>query len=216
MYSAGPLWFLLAALVVSVSAQNEIQQGCSCSGLDYTNGGSYLIDGNSDSNFTFTSVFNGACFDATIVPILISPEGYGYQCSVIQSGLDGVEQPSVCDIVYANMNDGSWAVVVQAPEHDFVVQREFNLTAGGAANTVVITITPTLTVGVTSTIPGTTETNWIVETETEYAEPEIVTGDCYLQTDTVFSYIPGPVTHYVSTIARWSTVGAVTQYYQTT
>ena len=44
------------------------------------------------------------------------------------------------EIAYADMNDGSWAVVLQAPDHDFVVQREFNLTAGGTAVTVVLTV----------------------------------------------------------------------------
>lgn len=43
------------------------------------------------------------------------------------------------DIEYADMNDGSWAIIVQSPENDFVVQREFNLTAGGSANLVIIT-----------------------------------------------------------------------------
>lgn len=32
---------------------------CKCTGIDYSNGGSYLVDGSSDENFTFTSVFEG-------------------------------------------------------------------------------------------------------------------------------------------------------------
>ena len=32
---------------------------CSCSGLDYTNGGSYLIDASSTNDFVFTSEFSG-------------------------------------------------------------------------------------------------------------------------------------------------------------
>lgn len=32
---------------------------CTCTGLDYTNGGSYLIDGTSSNNFIFTSQFSG-------------------------------------------------------------------------------------------------------------------------------------------------------------
>jgi len=99
---------LLASLIVGVRGD------CDCYGLDYTNGGSYLIDGNSETKFSFTSQFEGtcpssrgsrfrigrlhtktgSCFDASIVPILISPEGYGYQCSPIESNLDNVEQVS--------------------------------------------------------------------------------------------------------------------------
>ena len=37
----------------------DVLGDCSCSGLDYTNGGSYLIDGTSDSKFAFTSEFAG-------------------------------------------------------------------------------------------------------------------------------------------------------------
>ncbi|KAK1759900.1 hypothetical protein QBC47DRAFT_294018, partial [Echria macrotheca] len=208
MYRARPFWALLALLAASTWAQDDAQgdatgdaaqtDECSCTGLDYTNGGSYLIDGNSEASFTFTSEFDGNCFDASIVPILISPEGYGYTCSAIQSSLVRVEQVSTCNIGYADMNDGSWAIVIQSPDQGFVVQREFNLTAGGVATTVVVT------------------TTWISETETYYADPEVVTGDCYSDTDTVFQYIPGPTTYFESTITRWSTVGAQTQYYQTT
>lgn len=38
------------------------------------------------------------------------------------------------------MNDGSWAIVIQSQENDFVIQREFDLTAGGEATAVVITV----------------------------------------------------------------------------
>jgi hypothetical protein len=44
------------------------------------------------------------------------------------------------NVGYADMNDGSWAIVVQSPDQGFVVQREFNLTAGGVATTVVVTV----------------------------------------------------------------------------
>jgi hypothetical protein len=46
----------LALFLANVYAQDD---ECSCTGLDYTNGGSYLIDGNSDEDFTFTSMFEG-------------------------------------------------------------------------------------------------------------------------------------------------------------
>ncbi len=47
------LWACLTVLAGRVLAD------CTCSGLDYTNGGSYLIDGTSDREFVFTSQFQG-------------------------------------------------------------------------------------------------------------------------------------------------------------
>ena len=50
-------WCLaLAALQISAAAAAE-NAACTCTGLDYTNGGSYLVDGTSEADFTFTSVF---------------------------------------------------------------------------------------------------------------------------------------------------------------
>jgi len=39
---------------------------CSCTGLDYTDGGSYLVDGNSDQQFSFNSVFYGSSLTAPV------------------------------------------------------------------------------------------------------------------------------------------------------
>ena len=103
MRSPTILWALLAILTVGVTGQDgetqaeegQEQEGqCTCSGLDYTNGGSYLVDGNSDDDFTFTSVFEG-CFDSTITPVLVSPDAIGYECTPVESQQDGVEQSSV-------------------------------------------------------------------------------------------------------------------------
>ncbi|KAK4107849.1 hypothetical protein N656DRAFT_802294 [Canariomyces notabilis] len=205
--------FLLASLALFLANAFAQDDECSCTGLDYTNGGSYLIDGNSEEDFTFTSMFEG-CFESTITPILVSPDGDGYECSPLESQPDGVEQASSCPIPYSEMGSGTWTIIIEAPEHNFFAQRQFNLTVGGGdINTVVVTVTPTEYVGVTTTLPGETITRWIAETETEYLEPETVFGDCYLQTDTVFQYLPGPTTTMVSEIERWSTVGVVTQYH---
>ncbi len=54
------------------------------------------------------------------------------------------ELTNISDVFYSEMEDGSWAVVLQSPEHDFVVQREFNLTVGGSATTVVVTVSRTI------------------------------------------------------------------------
>ena len=53
MFRATALLAVLASLVSTTWAD------CDCVGLDYTQGGSYLIDGYSDGLFSFTSVFQG-------------------------------------------------------------------------------------------------------------------------------------------------------------
>jgi hypothetical protein len=49
----GAFWLGIAFLATLVHAE------CKCSGLDYTNGGSYFIDQSSKDVFTFTSLFEG-------------------------------------------------------------------------------------------------------------------------------------------------------------
>jgi hypothetical protein len=54
----------LAGLAAVAHGQSAASSGddagqCSCSGLDYTDGGSYLVDGSSTNDFTFTSEFEG-------------------------------------------------------------------------------------------------------------------------------------------------------------
>ena len=50
------LWILLALLLTSVRAD------CASYGVDYSNGGSYYIDGSSNQYFSFITVFQGMDF----------------------------------------------------------------------------------------------------------------------------------------------------------
>jgi hypothetical protein len=56
------------------------EQGCTCTGLDYTNGGSYLVDGSLEADFTFTSVFRCMFFSLAHAPLLaddlVGGDGY--------------------------------------------------------------------------------------------------------------------------------------------
>jgi hypothetical protein len=39
------------------------------------------------------------------------------------------------------MSSGTWTIIIEAPEHNFFAQRQFNLTVGGGGiNTVVVTV----------------------------------------------------------------------------
>lgn len=49
------LWAFLAFVALGVLAADTAS--CTCTGLDYTDGGSYLVDGSDNGDFTFTSVF---------------------------------------------------------------------------------------------------------------------------------------------------------------
>ncbi|KAK3905160.1 hypothetical protein C8A05DRAFT_31034 [Staphylotrichum tortipilum] len=206
MWFVNLVWAVVGILFVGAWAQDNAE--CTCSGLDYADGGSYLVDGNSENDFTFYSVFQG-CFESTITPILVSPNGDGYECSAINSQPDGLDQASSCAITYSELSTGPWSIIIEAPDYGFLVQRQFNLTIGARNDrTVVVTVTPTVYEDVTSTVPGETITSWIGETETQYEEPETIIGDCYSQTDTVIQYIPGQTTKIVSEAARWSTAEA--------
>ena len=69
MPSANFVWAVVGALLVSVCAQGTKDWGsndeCSCAGLDYTDGGAYLVDGNSGDDFAFTSTFAGMPFQSS-------------------------------------------------------------------------------------------------------------------------------------------------------
>ena len=69
MPSPNSVWAVVGALLVSVCAQGTKDWGsddlCSCAGLDYTDGGAYLVDGNSGDDFAFTSTFAGMPFQSS-------------------------------------------------------------------------------------------------------------------------------------------------------
>jgi hypothetical protein len=80
----------LAALLFAATA---FAQNCSCMGLDYTDGGSYLIDGSVQLPFTFHSVFEG-CPDGFVTPVLVDSNGNQYACGDIESQPDDSQQTS--------------------------------------------------------------------------------------------------------------------------
>jgi len=63
--------FALIALGLVTFALGVAAQECNCTGLDYTDGGSYLIDGNSDTKFSFNSAFYGVFYPGSSVRKLL-------------------------------------------------------------------------------------------------------------------------------------------------
>lgn len=138
----------LALLALQVSAD------CSVTGLDYTNGGSYLIDATSDSKFTFTSLFRGMwslsnlcgadtdfwrpdCANDNVTPILISPKGQEFTCSTVTTTANNGEELSTCPVSYNQMSSGVWTIIIQAENVDLAVQRTFTLNVGVPQKTVI-------------------------------------------------------------------------------
>ncbi|KAK0754869.1 hypothetical protein B0T18DRAFT_290158, partial [Schizothecium vesticola] len=110
---------------------------CTCTGLDYTDGGSYLVDGSSNDDFSFTSVFRSCGQPDTVEPILLDPEGVGYLCTEINMGAEGQQQYSSCQISYSDMYSGTWMIIIQADNVNFQVVREFKLTVQAVEKTTV-------------------------------------------------------------------------------
>ena len=50
-----PIWATLAALAMALTVRAD----CGSYGVDYSNGGSYYIDGSSNQYFSFITVFQG-------------------------------------------------------------------------------------------------------------------------------------------------------------
>ncbi|KAI0811479.1 hypothetical protein GGR55DRAFT_643292 [Xylaria sp. FL0064] len=155
---------------------------CAVYGVDYSNGGSYNIDPSSDELFSFTSVFQ-ACVQETVKPILVDPAGHQYTCTTINTTPDGQEQTSTCAIAFSSMSSGQWKIIISGA--NVAVQRIINLTLV-SPSTVIVTATPTVIVGITSTPAPTTVFSTIgTQTQTLILAPGTITTACVGSTTTV-------------------------------
>ncbi|KAK3370035.1 hypothetical protein B0H63DRAFT_551973 [Podospora didyma] len=194
-------WLSLALLALRLTTTVHAA-ACSCTGLDYTDGGSYLVDGASNDDFTFTSVFEACDQPDDVHPILVSPDGKQYSCTTIGMELEGQQQQSACDIPYSQMPSGKWSIVIQADNVNFQVIREFQLTVT-TPDHITTTITPTVVVGVTTTAPAVTIAQTITQTSTQIGRAPTV-------------WLPVPVTTIETTLEETRTVGSTTSYYAAT
>ncbi|KAK3328557.1 hypothetical protein B0T19DRAFT_476142 [Cercophora scortea] len=208
------IWVCLAVVVLHAAADIGT---CTCTGIDYSNDGSYLVDGSDTSNFAFTSVFQSCDETDTIEPILVDPNGRQYNCTTLQIHENGKQQSSSCDIAYSQMSSGSWTIVLQADNVNFQAVRKFRLTVT-APDKVTITITPTVVIGVTSTAPAATTTTTLTQTSLAIGTPKTVTNHCGgSSTQTVTRWLPAPISTIDTTIYKTQTDGpATTEYYLTT
>ncbi|KAK4191295.1 hypothetical protein QBC35DRAFT_448567 [Podospora australis] len=208
---------LPSAMGLAVDA-DAAAAACTCTGLDYTNGGSYLIDGSQTSNFAFMSVFSSCGIELdTCQPILVGPNGRQYACSAISMENEGTTQQSSCGIPYSDMPSGKWSIIIQADNTDFQVIREFNLTVVAASDRITTTVTPTVVVGVTSTAPGLTQTTTVTQTSLSVATPKTITAICsHNDAIEVTSYLPATKKTIFTTVEHTRIGGQTTLYDGTT
>ncbi|GAW21514.1 hypothetical protein ANO14919_110360 [Xylariales sp. No.14919] len=186
---------------------------CNVYGVDYSNGGSYNIDTSSDELFSFTSIFQG-CIQESVKPALVDPAGHQYTCTAINTTPDGQEATSTCGIAFSSMSSGQWRIVISGA--NVAVQRVINLTSV-APSTVIVTATPTVTVGITSTPAPTTVFSTIgTQTQTLILAPPTITTPCSGPTTTV-TVTPTKATVIItSQVVRTTTDHTVTKQSTTT
>ncbi|KAI0873238.1 hypothetical protein GGS24DRAFT_404933 [Hypoxylon argillaceum] len=186
---------------------------CSAYGVDYSNGGFYNIDTSSDSLFSFTSVFQG-CSQESVKPILVDPAGHQYTCTAINTSPDGQEATSTCAIAYSSMPSGQWKIIISGA--NVAVQRVINLTSV-ISSTVVVTATPTVIIGITSTPKPTTVFSTIgTQTQTLILVPPTLTTACVGSTTTVTVTPTKATVIEVSLIVRTTIDATVTKQSTTT
>ncbi|KAK7917328.1 hypothetical protein PG985_010936 [Apiospora marii] len=115
----------------------KVAADCASYGVDFANGGSYNIDGSSNENFSFTTIFQG-CSEESITPVLRDSNENSYGCSPINTTPEGTSVTSSCGIPYSQMWTGQWRIILSGRQ--IAVQRVINLTVG-KPETVVVTHT---------------------------------------------------------------------------
>ncbi|KAK0727500.1 hypothetical protein B0T26DRAFT_639277, partial [Lasiosphaeria miniovina] len=188
---ARSLWTWLALLALQLGAATADNSACTCTGLDYTDGGSYLVDGSADGDFTFTSVFSSCSTPDTVQPILVGPNNEQFTCGAIEMQIDDEQQRSSCGVPYSQMSSGTWTIVIQADNTNFQVIRVFQLTVT-TADHVTTTVTPTVVVVVSRC------------------------GDSPSGTRTLTQWLPAPVTTIETVVEHTRTAGVTTSAYVTT
>ncbi|OIW29296.1 hypothetical protein CONLIGDRAFT_414078 [Coniochaeta ligniaria NRRL 30616] len=136
-------WSTLGFLLAASVAQGQ----CNATGIDYTDGGQYVIDAGSTKNFSFATIFSG-CDAYSTIPILYDPDGEAHACSDLNMAVSGIQQISFCDLTFSQITTGNWSITIIGS--NFTLERDFYLVAG-PVETVTYTVTPTVIVGYTTT-----------------------------------------------------------------
>ncbi|KAK0744568.1 hypothetical protein B0T21DRAFT_325334 [Apiosordaria backusii] len=121
------MFVLFPALWLALSRARQTDETCICTGVDYLDHETYLIDGTKTGNISFASTFEGACTDVEITPTLQDYDNNQFSCSKITSGPPGSIQVSACSISYANLYSGNWIIVLPHSGTGLVEARSFEI-----------------------------------------------------------------------------------------
>ncbi|KAI1372908.1 hypothetical protein F4677DRAFT_238224 [Hypoxylon crocopeplum] len=205
-FSIPSFWLIIGIFTLKALA------ACSSYGVDYVNGGSYDIDASSNDNFTFTTIFQG-CDQESVKPVLIDPNNGQYPCSAINTTPAGEQVTSTCQIEYSTMTSGLYKIIISGEK--IGVQRTIALTIG-TPETIIITATPTVIVGVTSTPNATTVYKTVSQTQTVALPAQTVTSACGGTTQTVTLTPKAPTVTSTYWVTRTVTDKKVTSHTTTT
>ncbi|KAK3937407.1 hypothetical protein QBC46DRAFT_319704 [Diplogelasinospora grovesii] len=196
----------------------RVRADCNSYGVDYSNGGSYYIDGSSNQYFTFITVFQG-CTQESISPVLVGPDDNEYACSAVNTQPAGTQVTSTCGIPFSAMKSGVWRIIVSG--NQIAVQRTITLTVGTPATTWITACTSArwhdgIVIGYTTTAKAKTVLSTVSQTQTLILVPQTVTAACNGATRTVTAYPQVSTVTVTSTVVRTATDGQVTSYWTTT
>ncbi|KAI6840977.1 hypothetical protein KC340_g2595 [Hortaea werneckii] len=153
-----------------VRRQNNADSTCQVFGLDFQDGGSYFLNGNSSQNFMASYQFRG-CNDATADVMLVNMnDGDQYFCSSVPTVPDNTTQVSTCPVQHGQLMTANYSIITLGNNgngNPFAVQRDFVLNVGRQE-------TSTLTISTPSTVtsnPTNTVTKISVVTTTSTVGP---------------------------------------------
>ncbi|KAB5571741.1 hypothetical protein GE09DRAFT_1282260 [Coniochaeta sp. 2T2.1] len=196
------VWSVLGLLL----AATRVYADCIATGIDYTDGGQYMIDASSSKNFSFATIFSG-CDEYSTNPILHDPAGEAHTCSGLNMGASGVQQISSCDLPLSQITTGNWSVTIIGS--NFTLERDFFLVAG-PVETVTYTVTPTVIVGYTTTPVASTTTLISTRRVTALFPGPTVTASCSERYVSLTTSLRQSTTVVTSTVTRTSTSGSTT------
>ncbi|KAH8902263.1 hypothetical protein BR93DRAFT_256890 [Coniochaeta sp. PMI_546] len=196
------VWSTLGLLLAATLAQAQ----CLATGIDYTDGGQYVIDASSTKNFSFATIFSG-CDAYWTTPILHDPDGEAHACSDLNMGASGVQQISFCNLSFSQITTGNWSVTLIGS--NFTLERDFYLVAG-PVQTVTYTVTPTVIVGYTTTPIASTTTITSSRKVTALFPGPTVTASCSERYVSLTTSLRQSTTVLTSTVIRTSTSGSTT------
>ncbi|KAK4463594.1 hypothetical protein QBC42DRAFT_285222 [Cladorrhinum samala] len=186
----------------ALAAAGQAPDSCRSVGLDYTDNGSYLIDGSASGNFSFASSFEGTCEGLQQISPKLRDQDNNKQYSCSPISPSGV-QISTCSIPYSRLTTGSWQIILPYPGAASSETRSFRLTVASPSTVVTTATRPS---PATTTITSTTRTTLFIT-----LPPTLSTIPCNTPaTLTSTLRLPPTTVTEIRTVLEYSTTGKTT------